>query len=142
MSNVLPEARIAKLRGNKELCKLLLKRTLVTEVYETRHWETVLTQGGLQPFCIRKSNRELTAGNTVNHMELCTRRSIYITRLGVRQAPIATERIARLLNKTQYIEVWERYIAPFADNKAALIQRARSYHADLDAEIWGDRKTT
>lgn len=140
MCNVLPEARIAKLRGHRELCKLLLKKTLVTEAYDTRDIKTVFLQGGLMPFCVRKNNRELTSGNTVNLLELCTRRSIYITRLGIRQAPFAIERIARLLNKKQYLEAWERYIAPFVDNKPALIQRVRSHHAALDTEIWGDKK--
>lgn len=139
MNNILPKQRIARLRGNQKFCKLFLQHTLVIEEWDERDWQTILERGGIQPFCVRKGNRELVAGNVVNYLELCTRTRIYITRLGVRMAPAAVERIAHLLSHEQFLAAWERYTAP-PKNKASFLKMIKMRNAKLNEEIWGERK--
>lgn len=136
IGKILPEKRIKVLRGNKELCKMFLKRTAVVEQYDERHWDVLFTDAGFKHFCIRKSNRELTRGNTVNHLELCSRARIYITRFGVREAPSVVESIAHLLDHNQFSALWDAYTATEI-NETVLGSLMKAKNHRLDSEIWG-----
>ena len=139
MNRILPKSRVKRLRGKRELCAPFLKKTLVVEQYDGRDWRTIMDNAGFRCFCLRKSNRELVSGNSVNHLELCSRRKVFITSFGIRTAPDVTQRVTNLLNREQFLSSWERYTLPFRDKKGVVGMLAKARNTELDAEIWGEK---
>ncbi len=135
MNCVLPEERIKNLRGNRQLCRLFLKDTHVVAQWDNREWDVILNDAGLHRFCVRIGNRELTAGSTVNYLELCNRTPIFITRFGIKTASLTVRKITPLLTREQFLSAWEIYTA---GNKYGLGGRMKSRNRKLDMEIWGD----
>lgn len=139
MGHILPPTRIERLHGKKELCSLFLKRTLIVEQWDDRDWDIILADGAFKHFCIRKGNRELTSGNTVNNLELCTRTRVFVTPFGIREAPLSVESVSRMLTHESFLSLWERYTAPHRENPAPLGTLVRERNKELDEEIWGKR---
>lgn len=136
MANILPEQRVEHLRGNRELCKLFLKQTVVLEERE-RDVDYLSKKAVFKHFLIRKGNRELTSGNTVNRLELCSRTKVFITPFGIREAPTLVEYVSHLLTKDTYASIWERYTAPYRNRPAVIGHLTKARNEALDKEIWG-----
>ena len=139
MNKTLPEKRIERLRGSRELCAPFLKKTLVVEQCDNRKWDIILESGTFKCFCIRKGNRELTHGNTINRLELCSRTRVFITPFGIRIAPGTVESISRLLTRESFLQLWETYTVPSRNDKQALGALVKVRNQELDEEIWGDK---
>lgn len=141
MNQILPKSRIKRLRGKRELCAPFLKKTLVVEQYDGRDWQTIIENAGFKCFCLKRGNRELVKGNSVNYFELCSRTKVFITSFGIRTAPDVAQRVAHQLNREQFLSSWERYTLPFSDKGGVVGMLAKARNVELDVQIWGEKPT-
>jgi|GEM_PF-1230546 len=138
MARILHKRRAKKIRGNKDLCKKFLKDTYVIEFYDSNPWEKILNSAGFNRFALRKSDREMVNGNSVNPLELTSRTRIFITSYGIRSGPLSVKKIKHLLTFKAFDSIWTRFTSSFSDrNLAVLGSVMRERNAVLDEEIWG-----